>query len=637
MRSFLYSIGAALGLTLGLNAQSQAVFVFESNDPAGTGFNDATRTEDIPIVESGLLDIVGDNPGATLGELRLNVLRAAGDAWAQFLLSDVPIEVDVAFLDQGGLSGGSITLASASVATLVSNFTGAIEPNTFYPVALANSLAGRDLRTAIPDINVNVNSNAELSGDLLPGGGLPGLVWYYGLDNNAPAGTIDFLSVLTHELGHGLGFSSTVNLSNGQYIFGSPDIYARHIFDTEAQQLWTNMTAAQRLASASNDPNLTWDGEFVRNAVDGVSPFLQSGLAVNPEGSLPAQQADFGGALSLTGLSGRVILTDDGSTADGTGGNTGTTRDAAQDIINGSEVSGNIALIERGVETFYAKVQRAEAVGASAVILYNNRDGDATLAPTGTLVAPIPTIPVVFISENSGAELLAMLAADPNTQVNVTPSVVITGDGGETEFRARLNAPAAIQPGSSISHWSPAVSPNLLMEPSINPNLDNALDLSPVLMRDLGWRTTRVNVPHVNYSQWLAENGLTVGAPNALVEDDADGDGVSNLLEYFSGTNPVDESSIPRSSLTANTSTGASSTGGSTSSTLTFSIERDRTPSDLRFELEGSQDLGSIDAWQSMNVPFRTSPLTGEREQVDFSIDTSSAPASFFRLRVEQE
>ena len=635
MRLFFYFVCTALGLTLGLNAQSQAVFVFESNDPAGTGFNDATRTEDIPIVQSGLLDIVGDNPGATLGELRLNVLRAAGDAWAQFLLSDVPIEVDVAFLDQGGFSGGRITLASASVATLLSNFTGAIEPNTFYPVALANSLAGRDLRAGIADINVNVNSNAELSGDLLPGGGLPALVWYYGLDNNAPAGTIDLLSVLTHELGHGLGFSSTVNLSNGQYIFGSPDIYARHIFDTEAQQLWTNMTAAQRFASASNDPNLTWDGEFVRNAVNGVSPFLQSGLAVNAEGSFSAQQANFGGMLSLTGLSGLVVLTDDGSTADGSGGNTGTTRDAAQDIINGAEVSGNIALIERGIETFFAKVQRAEAVGASAVILYNNRDGDATLAPTGTLVAPIPTIPVVFISQNSGAELLTILAADPNMEVNVTPSAVISG-GGEPEFRARLNAPAMIQPGSSISHWSPAASPNLLMEPSINSNLDSALDLSPVLMRDLGWRTTGVNVPHVNYSQWLAENGLTSGDPNTLMVDDADGDGVSNLLEYFSGTDPVDENSIPRSSLTTSASSGGA--GGSAGSpNLTFSIERDRTPSDLRFELEGSQDLGSTDTWQSMNVPFSTSPLTSEREQVDFSIDTSSAPTSFFRLRVDQE
>jgi hypothetical protein len=50
----------------------------------------------------------------------------------------------------------------------------------------------------------------------------------------------------------------------------------------------------------------------------------------------------------------------------------------------------------------------------------------------------------------------------------------------------RLYAPSTVSPGSSVSHYSTAVSPNELMEPAYTgPNHD--LRLTTDLLRDLGW------------------------------------------------------------------------------------------------------------------------------------------------------
>ena len=235
-----------------LCAQTQsATFDFISTDPAGEGFNDPTPRSDFEEI------ILGDNPGTTLGELRRNVLTAAGLRWSNLLLSDVPIRVEVDYDDFGGTSGGSITLAGATNTTVAQNFTNAPLPNILYPIALANSLAGRDLSSQ-SDIEVTVNSNDELS-DSQSGS----FTWYYGLDGNTPFGFVDFLDVISHELGHGLGFVGNVSSINGAFFGGRPNVFTANVFDTNLELSWPQMTAAQRVTSSRSDPNLTWNGPNV--------------------------------------------------------------------------------------------------------------------------------------------------------------------------------------------------------------------------------------------------------------------------------------------------------------------------------------------------------------------------------------
>ena len=39
--------------------------------------------------------------------------------------------------------------------------------------------------------------------------------WYFGTDGNPPSGKVDFVSVVLHELGHGLGFFGSATYDNG--------------------------------------------------------------------------------------------------------------------------------------------------------------------------------------------------------------------------------------------------------------------------------------------------------------------------------------------------------------------------------------------------------------------------------------
>ena len=80
-------------------------------------------------------------------------------------------------------------------------------------------------------------------------------------------------------------------------------------------------------------------------------------------------------------------------------------------------VAGNIALIERGIETFATKVTNAINAGAAAVIIYNNAAGPIG---SGTLGPPANFIPAVGVSQTDGASLLTLV----NSPVTVANAVI---------------------------------------------------------------------------------------------------------------------------------------------------------------------------------------------------------------------
>lgn len=66
--------------------------------------------------------------------------------------------------------------------------------------------------------------------------------------------------------------------------------------------------------------------------------------------------------------------------------------------------------------------------------------------------------------------------------------------GTSTEGLVLLYSPDPVQQGSSLSHWDVSASPNLLMEPSINPDLPFfGLDITPDQMTDIGWNQGNSN------------------------------------------------------------------------------------------------------------------------------------------------
>ncbi|HKV68508.1 MAG TPA: FlgD immunoglobulin-like domain containing protein, partial [Gaiellales bacterium] len=59
----------------------------------------------------------------------------------------------------------------------------------------------------------------------------------------------------------------------------------------------------------------------------------------------------------------------------------------------------------------------------------------------------------------------------------------------------KMFAPNPFQSGSSVSHWDVSCTPNLLMEPAINPDLTDSIDLADAMFRDLGWLPRLLDVP----------------------------------------------------------------------------------------------------------------------------------------------
>ena len=134
-----------------------------------------------------------------------------------------------------------------------------LAPGTTF--ALANARHGSDLDPADDDISATFNSNWGTAGCGAASS------WYYGLDGNAPASSIDFVTVLLHELGHGLGFSTFVSLSSGAKAGGFDDAYMRFLEHHGATPSgYPAMSNPQRVAASISTGNLHWIGTNVRAA-----------------------------------------------------------------------------------------------------------------------------------------------------------------------------------------------------------------------------------------------------------------------------------------------------------------------------------------------------------------------------------
>jgi hypothetical protein len=228
-------------------AHAAATIAVVNLDSPGEGFNDPSA----PDPDS----TNGGNAGATLGAQRLNAFQFAANLWGRLVTSSVTIRVG-AQLDRLTCTSTSATLGQAGPNTVHRNFAGALRANTWYTQALANSLAGTDLDPTSDDIGATFNSAI---GTTCP---FPN-VWYYGLDRNPPGTKIDFVTVVLHELGHGLGFLPLVNLATGQKLLGFDDAYMAFLEDHNTGKLYPNMSNAERVTASTATGDLHWVGPNV--------------------------------------------------------------------------------------------------------------------------------------------------------------------------------------------------------------------------------------------------------------------------------------------------------------------------------------------------------------------------------------
>lgn len=253
-RMMFLMLALVLAVALNVSGAGAATIVINNLDSAGEGFNDPT-----PVAP------VGGNAGVTLGAQRLIAFTYAAQLAGECLVSNVPIIVN-AQMNALTCTPTSAVLGSAGATQVWRDFAGAPLASTWYSSALANSLYGADLDGGTT-ADISAQFNSSINGDPSC---LASYNWYYGLDGLVPGVPwIDFVTVVEHEICHGLGFQTFHNVSTGAYL-GSPsdphpDSYLvwmeRH---GAAPSAYTAMTNAQRSAANKSDPNLHFIGPNVQ-------------------------------------------------------------------------------------------------------------------------------------------------------------------------------------------------------------------------------------------------------------------------------------------------------------------------------------------------------------------------------------
>lgn len=172
-------------------------------------------------------------------------------------------------------------LGSCSPSDFLENFAGAPIPNYFYPLPLAEKLAGKELNDATEaDIVAKFNSsNTD---------------WYFGTDGQTPADKYDFVTVALHEIAHGLGFTGlcfepTTGVGAYGWTCDHPAIFDDFLanFDMHKlvdESLYANYSTA--LMDEFQSGYLIFNGEWSKSLLNEIYPRLYAPLAYDEGSSL---------------------------------------------------------------------------------------------------------------------------------------------------------------------------------------------------------------------------------------------------------------------------------------------------------------------------------------------------------------
>ncbi len=356
------------------------------------------------VVQLNFLDLPGQGfNDATLGAARRAAIRRAADVWQSVLSSSQTIWIDVKFSSLSCDPQNGAVLAQAGF-NFVFQVAGTPFADTWYPGPLAEALTGTNLSTE-DNPNPNAGDISATFNSQLDTGCLSATArFYYGLDARAPSGQISFIAVALHEIGHGLGMANLVNASTGRLFQGSPDIYSQFTFDNQLERTWAKMSPEEIQASAVRTERLAWSGDRVTQSAGGFlnpSPVLRIDSPPRVATSYLASTAQFGPAIGGAMVSGTLALVSDGSAQPRLG---------CEALENPSEISGRLAVVERGQCTFVEKVSRAQSAGAIGVVVINNAPGRISMGGSD----PAIRIPAIIISQTDGASLIdAITQPDP--------------------------------------------------------------------------------------------------------------------------------------------------------------------------------------------------------------------------------
>ena len=194
-------------------------------------------------------------------EIAETAFSYAVQIWANSIVSSQTIKINADFAPLGsGILGG----AGADLYYFITGPN--IPANTLFPSALADALLEQDNNTSGTDINATFSSTFP---------------FYFGTDGNTPGGQYDFVSVVLHEVGHGLGIAGFGRQENGLGALRLSQIYS---------SIWDQYIENGSNTSILNytDPSVALLGQFTGGNLfsNGPETTAQNGN-VNPETYAP--------------------------------------------------------------------------------------------------------------------------------------------------------------------------------------------------------------------------------------------------------------------------------------------------------------------------------------------------------------
>lgn len=153
--------------------------------------------------------------------------QAAVDVWESQITSPRIIHVNANWTPLGT---GVLGSAGPNAFYMLSD-------NNIYPAALAEALCNCEGNVAT---EITANFNSAFSS------------WYLGTDGNAPSSSYDFMTVVLHELGHGLGFLGTYYVSGTQGGWGFQGTTSTLRYDLG---VWSAATGGSKLTNTALYPN----------------------------------------------------------------------------------------------------------------------------------------------------------------------------------------------------------------------------------------------------------------------------------------------------------------------------------------------------------------------------------------------
>ncbi len=202
----------------------------------------------------------------------------AVDFAVSILESLLPEDVNIAVM---------VTAESMTSGVLANSGTGglaggwaidALDPNAWYPVALAEKIYGESINDDLTgDIFLTISTDAN---------------WYLGTDGNTPDFQYDLVTVVIHELIHGLGFFDTMSAdaSTGSWgIVSIPVIYDTFIENLLGNKLIDTLKFENPSVELKNEitsGQLYFNGPLQKNANSGVSVKIYAPSTYDPGSSI---------------------------------------------------------------------------------------------------------------------------------------------------------------------------------------------------------------------------------------------------------------------------------------------------------------------------------------------------------------